>query len=130
MNEKKCDVCGALLNLNKDKIYLVKTVNFITKGEVYSDAIDCEKCGCQNILKERRMRVEDGKRLEELTEERIEGEKSRDEMVDVIYKYCRKTKCGECVIPHDEIGCNILGYSDAKAKKAYEKVMKDGRKES
>lgn len=61
MNEKECDVCGTLLDLNKDKIYLVKTVNFITKGEMYSDAVDCEKCGCQNILKERRMRVEYGR---------------------------------------------------------------------
>lgn len=62
MNEKKCDVCGALLNLNKDKIYLVKTENLFAKGEVYSDAIDCEKCGCQNVLKERKMRVEDGRK--------------------------------------------------------------------
>ena len=61
MDVKKCDVCGTPLDLNKDKIYLVKTVNFITKGEMYSDAVDCEKCGCQNILKERRMRVEYGR---------------------------------------------------------------------
>jgi hypothetical protein len=57
MNKKKCDVCGTLLDLNKDKIYLVKTVNFVTKGEMYSDAVDCEKCGCQTILKEREVRV-------------------------------------------------------------------------
>ena len=31
MNEKKCDVCGTLLDLNKDKTYLVKTVNFFYK---------------------------------------------------------------------------------------------------
>lgn len=62
MNERKCDVCGALLDLNKDKIYLVKAVNFITKEEMYSDAVDCEKCGCQNILKERKIRAEDGRK--------------------------------------------------------------------
>lgn len=62
MNEKKCNACGALLDLNKDKTYLVKETNFFTKEEVYSDAIDCEKCGCQNILKERKMRVEDGRK--------------------------------------------------------------------
>ena len=62
MNEKKCDVCGALLDLNKDKTYLVKRVNFFTKEEMYSDAVDCEKCGCQNVLKERKMRAEDGRK--------------------------------------------------------------------
>lgn len=62
MIERKCDVCGALLDLNKDKTYLVKTVNFFTKEERYSDAVDCEKCGCQNILKERRIGVEDGRK--------------------------------------------------------------------
>ncbi len=58
MNEKKCDVCGAQLDLNKDKTYLVKTVNFFTKQEMYSDAVDCEKCGCQNVLKERKVRAD------------------------------------------------------------------------
>ena len=57
MNKKKCDVCGTLLDLNKDKIYLVKTINFVTKVEMYSDAVDCEKCGCQTILKGREVRA-------------------------------------------------------------------------
>ena len=62
MDEKRCNVCGAILDLNKDKTYLVRMVNFLTKEETYSDAVDCEKCGCQNILKERKMRVEDGQK--------------------------------------------------------------------
>ena len=53
MDEKKCSVCGASLPLDKNKTYLVKSINFLTKECMYSDAIDCEKCGCQNILKEK-----------------------------------------------------------------------------
>ena len=59
MDEKKCSVCGTLLNLTKDKTYLVKEVGVLTGRCTLYDAIDCEKCGCQNILKERKMRVED-----------------------------------------------------------------------
>lgn len=62
MEEKKCDVCGTPLNLNKDKTYLVELTNFLTKEIMYSDAIDCEKCGCQKILKERKQRVKDGRK--------------------------------------------------------------------
>ena len=62
MDEKKCSVCGTSLPLDKSKIYLVKSINFLTKECMYSDAVDCEKCGCQNILKERKMRVEDGRK--------------------------------------------------------------------
>ncbi len=62
MDEKKCSVCGASLPLDKNKTYLVKSINFLTKECMYSDAIDCEKCGCQNILKERKMRAEDGRK--------------------------------------------------------------------
>lgn len=61
MDEKKCSVCGTSLPLDKSKIYLVKSINFLTKECMYSDAVDCEQCGCQNILKERKMRVEDGR---------------------------------------------------------------------
>ena len=43
-------------------------------------------------------------KLEELTGEKIEVEPSREEMIGVIYKYCRKHKCSKCVIPSDEIG--------------------------
>ena len=53
MNETKCSVCGEPLALDKEKTYLVKDVNFFTRKEITFDAIDCEKCGCQNILKAR-----------------------------------------------------------------------------
>lgn len=62
MDEKKCSVCGTLLNLTKDKTYLVKEVGVLTGRYTLYDAIDCEQCGCQNILKERKMRVEDGQK--------------------------------------------------------------------
>lgn len=58
MDEKKCSVCGTLLNLTKDKIYLVKGVSVLTGRYTLYDAIDCEQCGCQNVLKERKVRVD------------------------------------------------------------------------
>lgn len=61
MDEKKCSVCGTPLDLSKDKTYLVKIENFFTKECCVYDAVDCGKCGCQNILKERKKRVGDGK---------------------------------------------------------------------
>lgn len=65
------------------------------------------------------------KKLEELTGEKIEVEPSREEMIGVIYKYCRKNKCSKCVIPSNEIGCNFANYSNDEVKKVYEKVMED-----
>lgn len=62
MDEKKCSICGELLALDKEKTYLVEDTNFFTKERRIYDAIDCEQCGCQNILKERRIRVEDGRK--------------------------------------------------------------------
>ena len=62
MSEKRCSVCGEPLDLDKGKTYLVELTNFLTKEIMYSDAIDCEKCGCQNILKERRQRAKDGRK--------------------------------------------------------------------
>ena len=64
-------------------------------------------------------------KLEELTGEKIEVEPSREEMIGVIYKYCRKHKCSKCVIPSDEIGCNFANYSSDEVKKVYDKVMED-----
>lgn len=58
MDEKKCSVCGTPLDLSKDKIYLVKDVAILTGRCVLYDAVDCEQCGCQNILKERKIRVD------------------------------------------------------------------------
>lgn len=62
MNEKECSVCGTPLDLSKDKTYLVEDVAFLTGRCVLYDAVDCEQCGCQNILKERKKRVEDGRK--------------------------------------------------------------------
>lgn len=69
------------------------------------------------------------KKLEELTGERVEFEPSVEEMIGVICKYCRKAKCNTCVIPSG-MSCNFANYSKDEVKKAYEKVMEDGRKES
>lgn len=69
------------------------------------------------------------KKLEELTGERVEFEPSVEEMIGVICKYCRKAKCNTCVIPSG-MSCNFADYSKDEVKKAYEKVMEDGRKES
>lgn len=69
------------------------------------------------------------KKLEELTGERVEFEPSVEEMIGVICKYCRKAKCNTCVIPSG-MSCNFANYSKDEVKKAYEKVMENGRKES
>ena len=68
-------------------------------------------------------------KLEELTGEKIEFEPSVEEMIGVICKYCRKAKCNTCVIPSG-MSCNFANYSKDEVKKAYEKVMENGRKES
>lgn len=64
-------------------------------------------------------------KLEELTGEKIKIEPSMEEMIGVIYKYCRKHRCSKCVIPSNEIGCNFFNYSSDEVKKAYDKVMED-----
>lgn len=58
MYEKKCDICGTPLKMSKENIYLVKDEKMTGKHIIYN-AIDCEKCGCQTILKERKVRAED-----------------------------------------------------------------------
>lgn len=62
MEVKRCNVCGEPLVLDKEKIYLVESTIFFTKERCVYDAVDCEKCGCQNVLKERKKRVEDGRK--------------------------------------------------------------------
>lgn len=48
---RKCEVCEAPLILTKDKIYTaIVGSSLFTPGDNYS-AIDCEVCGCQNLLK-------------------------------------------------------------------------------
>lgn len=44
----KCTVCGKRLSLRKENVYLVKEEGTIFNK--YRDAIDCSKCGCQNLL--------------------------------------------------------------------------------
>lgn len=61
MDVKKCDVCGTPLNLTKGNIYLVKDVKMTGRCALY-DAVDCKQCGCQSILKERKERVNDGRK--------------------------------------------------------------------
>lgn len=61
MEEKKCDVCGTPLNLTKGNIYLVKDATMTGRHALY-DAVDCEQCGCQSILKERKARANDGRK--------------------------------------------------------------------
>lgn len=57
MDKKICDVCGTPINLTKGNIYLVKDEKMTGKHVLY-DAVDCEQCGCQNVLKERKVRVD------------------------------------------------------------------------
>lgn len=71
-------------------------------------------------------------KLEELTGEKIEVEPSREEMIGACYEFCNKNKC-LCPRPCILIGngnCAFRNYSDEQLKECYEKVMKDGRKES
>ena len=48
----KCKVCGKRIKLNKDNMYMVKISEgiFSFKTPRIFDAIDCPKCGTQNIL--------------------------------------------------------------------------------
>lgn len=62
----KCTICGKRFNVKKKYVYkLVINNNGVFKftGDVIFDAIDCPKCGCQHLLKERQPR-EDEKALE------------------------------------------------------------------
>lgn len=71
-------------------------------------------------------------KLEELTGEKIEVEPSREEMIGACYEFCNKNKC-LCPRPCILIGsgnCTFKNYSNEQLKQCYEKVMKDGRKES
>lgn len=61
INPKKCKVCNYIFDLDKRYMYIAREVEELgfaaslgTKKEpkMY-EAIDCPKCGCQNILSER-----------------------------------------------------------------------------
>ena len=48
----KCKVCGKELKLKKDKRYMVRKTRiglFTTEITCY-ECVDCEECGCQNVL--------------------------------------------------------------------------------
>lgn len=45
---KECSFCGNTFEIEIDKKYVVKNIE---AGRIaYYDAMDCPKCGCQNII--------------------------------------------------------------------------------
>lgn len=60
----KCDVCGKRFVPKKEAIYKVDEnacISGILPGmQKAQDAIDCPKCGCQHVLKERLPKLEGG----------------------------------------------------------------------
>ena len=50
----KCKVCGKRFKPNKDKTYMVMedlwVLDCITKPARVIDAVDCPRCGCQQLL--------------------------------------------------------------------------------
>lgn len=68
-------------------------------------------------------------KLEEMTGDKIEIEPSINEMLGTCYKYCDKNKCSECVL-YNTGSCNFKHHKIELLKQCYEKVIKDGRKES
>ena len=54
----KCTICGKRFSVKKKYVYkLVINQNEMFKfnGDVIFDAMDCPKCGCQHLLKERKL---------------------------------------------------------------------------
>lgn len=61
----KCTICGKRFSVKKKYVYNVvfKQNEVLTfAGDVIFDAMDCPNCGCQHLLKERKLR-EDEKAL-------------------------------------------------------------------
>lgn len=109
------------------KVYKVNIENVKKLSDIFNNE-NLELIWERNEIKH--MTVDEMReKLEELTGEKIEFEPSVEEMIGVICKYCRKAKCNTCVIPSG-MSCNFANYSKDEVKKAYEKVMEDGRKES
>lgn len=52
-----CCVCGKQLNLAKEKYIIEKSVPFQTDNIKEYDALDCDYCGCQNVLNIRYPRI-------------------------------------------------------------------------
>ena len=55
----KCTICGKRFSVKKEFVYKVvinQNEMFKFTGGVIFDAMDCPKCGCQHLLKERKLR--------------------------------------------------------------------------
>lgn len=62
----KCTICGKRFSVKKEYVYKVvvnKNEGLVFPCNVIFDAMDCPKCGCQHLLKERKLR-EDKNALE------------------------------------------------------------------
>ncbi len=53
---RKCSFCGIEFEIDVNKKYIVKSKENLLDIS-YFDAIDCPKCGCQNIIWKRLERV-------------------------------------------------------------------------
>lgn len=54
----KCTICGKRFSLKKEFVYNVvinQNEMFKFNGDVIFDAMDCPNCGCQHLLKERKL---------------------------------------------------------------------------
>ncbi len=62
MKKMECKVCGTRIKPAKDEIYAaterLTPMELLTSKARVFDAIDCPRCGCQNLLAIREPRVE------------------------------------------------------------------------
>ena len=61
--KRRCEVCGTKLVLDKSIVYLVVLENGALASlgsRSFFNAVDCPKCGCQTILKQREVEIEGG----------------------------------------------------------------------
>ena len=61
MKKIKCSICNYKFYIEKSKVKMVsesKGISGAISGNTLFDAIDCPKCGCQNILKVRLNEIE------------------------------------------------------------------------
>lgn len=63
-------------------------------------------------------------KLEELTEEKIEIEPSREEIIGSIRIYCHNKHCNSCIIHSECSGCDIVCMTNEQLKECYRKVLK------
>lgn len=64
MKNVECCVCGAQLNLKKEKYIIEKAVPFQDENIKEYDAVDCDYCGCQNVLNIRYPKISEVKEYE------------------------------------------------------------------